>query len=68
MSSETPVTKVAADALRPGQPTPGMHREEAEALTGDTGKILARQHVLLGLRGKEGGRRWPPGTDGKIGG
>ena len=30
--SETPVTRVAADALRPGHPTPGMQRYEAVAL------------------------------------
>lgn len=45
----TPVTKVAAGSLRPGQPTPGMHREEAVVLDDVwSGRVLTDPGVTGG--------------------
>jgi uncharacterized RmlC-like cupin family protein len=44
-----PVTKVAAGTLRPGQPTPGMHREEAIVLDDVwSGRVLTDPGVTGG--------------------
>lgn len=46
---ETPVSRVAADALTPGQPTPGMVREEA-VVVGDlwSGRALTEPGATSG--------------------
>ncbi len=47
--SETPVRRVAADELTPGQPTPGMVRDEAVVLDGLwSGRVLTEPGVTSG--------------------
>ncbi len=46
---ESPVRKVAADALTPGHPTPGMSREEAVVLDGLwSGRVRTEPGVTSG--------------------